>query len=471
MVTEKQVKRLNKIDKIIQKIAKRFGLDFYPQEFDIVSPQKMAEIIAYLFPVTYHHWSGGRDYERTRTLWRYNRSGLPYEVVLNMNPSRAYLCSTDPFVILVTTMAHVYGHNNFFKNNYLLKMVRKDMNRYLAAAHKRFEEYEKIYGKEEVEKTITAGLSIRWNIDPLNKDKPDCEDEIKKIAAAENLELGPKEIKKIREEIVRQISFKPDRDLIGFIAKYSPKLENWQRDILTVIREQSYYLWPNMRTKIMNEGWAVFWHEKIMEELFKAQMFSDEEIEIYMKTQSGVLAWNPLRPNPYVIGLAIWKHIEKKYGREKMFEVRDTYRDAEFIEDFLDDEIINDLKLYIYKAVKGNDGKIYYVIVEKRPSVIRNILVYSHRLAPGPVIYVLTGNYNNHAELYLKHNFDEEQIELDKEYMEKTMEHIYELWGNKVWLETKIKQYGKNIPIIYSYDGKEHRVHRNYKQLQFIPNE
>lgn len=467
IITKEQVEDLNRIDKLIQKYAKKFGLDFYPQEFDIISSEKMAEIIAYSFPVTYHHWSGGRDYEREKTLWRYDRQKLPYEVVFNTDPCRAYLCETDPFIVIVMAMAHVYAHNDFDKNNHWSKTQRPDINRYLAAAHERFEEYEKKYGFEAVEKTITAALSIKFNIDPFSPERPDTEAIIeKKIKEAKK--KNPKaDIKKLRKEIQGQIPFEPDRDLIGFIAEHAPDLEPWQRDILMVIREQGYYQFPYFRTQIMNEGWAVFWHEKIMTELIKAQLIEKEDREIYMATQSRVLASHPLYFNPYLVGREIWKYIEREYGKEKLFQIRTAYRDIEFVDEFLTDEVIHDLKLYIYQAVPWG-GEIFYVIVEKRPKVIREMLVNMLKISPGiPIISVLRGNHNNQNEIYLYHHFDEMGMSLDEEYREKTMEHIFELWGKTVWLETKEKNSRSGIirPIIYSFNGKDHKQHSNTNQI------
>lgn len=468
IITDKQIEELNRIDKIIQKYAKKFSLDFYPQEFDIISSEKMAEILAYGFPISFHHWSGGRDYEREKTLWRYDRQKLPYEIVFNTNPCRAYLCETDPFVVLILTMAHVYAHNDFFKNNHWSKTQRSDMNRFLASAHERFEEYEKEYGFEAVERTITAALAIKFNIDPFSPERPDFEAIIeKKIKEARKKD--PKlAVKKLKKELKGQIPFEPDRDLIAFIAEQAPDLEPWQRDILQVVREQAYYQFPNIRTHIMNEGWAVFWHEKIMTELIKSQLIGKEEREVYMMAQSRVLASHPMYFNSYLVGREIWKYIERKYGKEKLFQVRAAYRDIEFIEEFLVDEVIHDLKLYIYEAIPDTGtGEIFYIIVEKRPKVIREMLVNMLKISPGtPIISVLKGNHNNQGELYLYHHFNEMQMPLDEEYRQRTMEHIFELWGRTIWLESQEKTRSGFRSIVYSFNGKEHREHSNTNQLR-----
>jgi stage V sporulation protein R len=136
-----EMKRLNKFNRRIQKIATEFGLDFFPQEFDVIPAQKMLEILAYRFPVNFSHWSFGRDYERERTKYEYG-FGIPYEVVLNSNPSRAYLMSTNPFPVQVMVMAHVYAHNDFMKNNYHFKPTRRDILPSASEAAGRFQKYE-----------------------------------------------------------------------------------------------------------------------------------------------------------------------------------------------------------------------------------------------------------------------------------------------------------------------------------------
>jgi len=125
-IMDADLKRLMEFDEKIQEIARGFGLDFFPQEFDVIPAQKMLEILAYRFPVNFSHWSFGRDYEREKTQFEYG-FGIPYEVVLNSNPSRAYLMNTNPFPVQVMVMAHVYAHNDFMKKNYHFKATRRDI--------------------------------------------------------------------------------------------------------------------------------------------------------------------------------------------------------------------------------------------------------------------------------------------------------------------------------------------------------
>lgn len=154
-----ELERLADFDQKVQEIAREFGLDFFPQEFDEIPDQKMLEILAYRFPVNFSHWSFGRDYEREKTKYEYG-FGIPYEVVLNSNPSRAYLMNTNPFPVQVMVMAHVYAHNDFMKNNFHFKPTRRDMLPSASEAALRLQKYEKRSGQEKVERIVDAGLSI-----------------------------------------------------------------------------------------------------------------------------------------------------------------------------------------------------------------------------------------------------------------------------------------------------------------------
>ena len=159
-----EIKRLVRADAHIQKIVGEYGLDCFPQEFDVIPAQKMLEIMSYNLPVNYSHWSFGRDYEKQRTQYEYS-GGIPYEVVLNSNPSRAFLMKTNPYPIQVLVMAHVYGHNDFMKNNIYFGRTRRDMLTSASESAGRLRKYEEEYGIDEVERLIDAAQAIQMHIE------------------------------------------------------------------------------------------------------------------------------------------------------------------------------------------------------------------------------------------------------------------------------------------------------------------
>ncbi len=480
-----ELKRLEEFDQIIQQIAKEFGLDFFPQEFDIVPAQKMLEILAYHFPINFSSWSFGRDYEMEKTKYEYGYS-IPYEVVLNSNPSRAYLINTNPFAIQVMVMAHVYAHNDFMKNSIHFKPTRRDILPSASEAARRFQHYEQRYGLVEVERITDAGFSIQLNINPDFFIHEETEEEkweklsshpaLAETPGAYDDLLPARAANPPTREYKRKTPPEPDRDVLLYIINHSPKpLREWEKDILSVIRDQSRYFMPQRRTKIMNEGWAAYWHIRIMERLFRDGVLSSEDHGYYNVYNSRVLATNPNTINPYLLGMKIYEDIEERWnkgqfgreweesldpekrtwdrklgqGRDKILEVRRTYSDRFFVEHFLTEKLVNDLNLYLYEG-RTDGNEVEYVVTEKDWRRVKELLVKFLSTYETPLILVEDGDFKGKRELYLKHAYD--GIELDPEYREKTMEQVYYLWNRPVHVETVINA----DKVVFTYDGSQH---------------
>ncbi len=482
-----ELERLDQFDEKIQEIAREFGLDFFPQEFDVIPVQKMLEILAYRFPVNFSHWSFGRDYEREKTQYEYGL-GVPYEVVLNSNPCRAYLMNTNPIPVQVMVIAHVYAHNDFMKNNSHFKPTRKDILPSASEAAVRFQKYEKRFGLLEVERVLDSGLSIELNIDPDFFVREESEEEQRERLTecpAVTEVSGPYEDLIPRKKTEhpstdyynRKTPLELERDVLLYIINHSPKpLREWEKDILSVLRDQSRYFMPQRRTKIMNEGWAAFWHMRIMSRLFEEGLLNEAEHGYYNLYHARVLASHPRVLNPYLVGLRIFEDIEDRWNRgrfgreweecedpkkkeswdlgtgqgiEKIFEVRHCYSDRFFIEQFLTEKLVDDLNLYLYEG-QQEEGEIRYVINERDWRRIKSLLV-SHLSAFGtPLIMVEDGDFKGKRELYLKHAYD--GIELDEEYREKTMEHMFYLWGRPIHMESMVSE----EKVVFTYDGIRH---------------
>jgi stage V sporulation protein R len=486
-----ELKRLSQFDEKIQDLAREFGLDFFPQEFDVIPVQKMLEILAYRFPVNFSYWAFGRDYEREKTKYEYG-FGIPYEVVLNSNPSRAYLMNTNPFPVHVMVMAHVYAHNDFMKNNVFFKPTRRDILPSASETAIRFQKYEKRFGLEAVERVIDSGISIELNIDPDFFIREESEEEQRERLSeplAKPETPGPyddliprkKPDRPARDHYNSKTPLEPERDVLLYIVNHSPKpLREWEKDILSVIRDQSRYFMPQRRTKIMNEGWATFWHMRLMDRLFREGLLNEEEHGYYNLYNARVLATNPRMPNPYLVGLKMLEDIEDRWnrgrfgkeweacedlkkkevwdlglgqGREKVFEVRRRFSDRFFIEEFLTEKLVEELKLYLYEG-RPEHGEIRYVISDNDWRRIKNLLVAHLSTFGTPLIMVEDGDYKGKRELYLKHAFD--GIELDQEYREKTLEHIFYLWDRPIHLESVVEEDG----VVFSFDGSNHTVTR-----------
>jgi stage V sporulation protein R len=482
--------RLNDADILIRDIASEFGLTFLPQEFDVVPAQKMLEIMAYRLPVNFSHWSFGRDYEIERTKLDHGYA-VPYEVVFNSDPARAYLMETNPFPIQVLVMAHVYAHNDFMKNNLHFQRTRRDMITSASEAAARFRKYEEDYGQTAVERIIDAGLAIEWNIDPDIRGSYESEDQTRDRlygwgqkapggGAFDDLLPGRKAATLIQKrQLRRRTPPEPTVDLLRYVTENSPRpLQEWEKDVLNVIRMQAQYFMPYRRTKIMNEGWATYWHEKIMQRLFAERFLNEEEHGYYNLYNARVKAHNPRSINPYLLGHAMFKSIEDRwnkgrFGREyeecrdlekkknwdlglmeggrKIMEVRRTHMDWFFVDEFLDKDVIDDLDLYLY-GEKDMDTHYELQVAETDWMTVKKTMVHSLMNWGIPRILVMDGNYQGSLQLYLKHEY--EGIPLDDSYCRKTLDHIYHLWERPVHLETRESFNNRISTKVYTIDEK-----------------
>ena len=253
----------------------------------------------------------------------------------------------------------------------------------------------------------------------------------------------------------------PEKDILLFILEHSRELEEWQRDILTMVREEMLYFWPQLETKIMNEGWASYWHQRILREM---DLTTDETIE-FAKLNANVIQPSKTSINPYYLGLKIFEDIEHRYnnpteemielgikpnsGREKMFEVREMDSDISFIRNYLTKELVQKEDLYVFEK-KGS----YYKISDKEYRNVQDRLIAQRVNGGFPYIVVHDGDYVRNGELYLVHKYEE--TELDVPYLENVLPYIHQLWGRIVHLET----YVDNKQVVFSYDGK--KVHRRF---------
>ena len=445
------------IDKIWT-IAQRFGLDPFPVHFEIVPPTIMYEFGAYGLPERFSHWTHGRAYQQIKTLYDYGLSKI-YELVINGNPAEAFLLENNPVLENEVVVAHVLGHVDFFKHNAYFQKTDRKMVEGASIHAERIRQYEFLHGAEEVEKFLDAVLSIQEHVDATARPIAEPEPARNQASVPEtpyddlfylNGEGRPKPVPPSHK-----LPPEPDADLLGFIAKHARYLEDWQRDIVDLVRYEMLYFVPQMQTKIMNEGWASYWHARIIREL---DLPTEEHVQ-FSRMHAGVLAPSRRQINPYYVGMKMLEDIEKRWdnpteeererfgrqpgrGRDKLFEVRELESDASFLRGYLTKELVDELDLYLYR-LQGNQ----WVIVEKDWEKVRDTLVRSVTAYGRPYIVVENGDYRRNGELFLSHLFEGE--ELDTVYAERTLRYVYQLWGRPVHLDTVVN--GK--PTVYSYDG------------------
>ena len=438
----------------IEKLARDLGLDFYPQEFDIIGYNEMIAYEAYVgMPSRYPHWSYGKSYEKNKTLYSYNLTGLPYEMVINSDPCLAYLMRDNTLLLQILTMAHVYGHNDFFKNNRLFKEGTKayytiEMFKLDAEIIRGFVNDPNI-GYSKVEKILDAAHALKFQIPRVVGVKELSQEEIKESLMKEyNRKIEGRDFLDEREEIevpdLNKIPLEPCDDVIGFIIKYS-NLEEWEKTILKIVKRETEYFMPQIETKIMNEGWASYWHYTILNNLKLNEGLHFE----FIKRHNDVIAPAIGGLNPYYIGFKIFQDIEKRYGREKLFEVRSLERDNSFLRKYLTQELCSELNLFQY-AKKSFDFIVEEVSDDNGWKQIRDTLASTCGVGGIPYIRIIDLDRKD-GVLTLEHVFDGRELELI--YAKETLKYVFDLWGRKVVLKTKTKD-GKKVEIICDNDRK-----------------
>jgi stage V sporulation protein R len=479
--------------------ARGYGLDFYTTVFEVVDYQQLNAVAAYGgFPTRYPHWRFGMEYEQLAKGYVYGLQKI-YELVINNDPCYAYLMKSNGITDQKLVMAHVYGHCDFFKNNYWFSQTNRKMMDQMANHGNRIRRYMDRFGVDEVEQFIDACLSIEDLIDihsPFIK-RFDDQDKYNFASAAEEDEtprpgkfqakeymdqyINPPEVlAREREQLIKQREkeqkFPPEpmADVMLFVLENAP-LKPWQLDVLSIIRDEAYYFAPQAQTKIMNEGWASYWHSTIM----TRQGLEAGDVVDYCDHHSGTMATSGGRLNPYKLGIELFRDIEDRWnkgrfgkdyeecddlrakrnwdlqtglGREKIFEVRRVHNDLTFIDTFLTLDFCREHKLFSFGYNADTD---YYEIESREFPKIKQRLLFSLTNRGRPQIYVRDGNYKNRGELFLEHRFN--GVELQMNYAKDTLVNLEKLWRRPVHIETILD----GVVSVLSWDGSEHKLHQN----------
>ncbi len=434
----------------IEEIAQAVGLDYYEQEFEICSYEDMIGYEAYVgMPSHYPHWSYGKSYERIKTLHKYNLTGLPYEMVINSNPCLAYLMKDNTLLLQILTIAHVYGHNDFFKNNRLFRDGTKaELTIETFKNHAdRIREYiaDPGIGYAKVEKILNAAHALKFQCPREIGIKRLSEDE-KRKALLERYQkpkseyplLEPKQTQPEEVPDFKKIPLEPDDDLLRFVSKYG-KLNSWERDLIDIVRFETSYFVPQIETKIMNEGWASFWHYTILNKLELPQGLHFE----FLKRHNQVIRPHLGQINPYYVGFKIFEYIRNNYpdNPRKIFEIREVERDQSFLRRYLNYELCQEMNLFEY-GKRGNDYIISEVADEDGWMKIRDTLASSVGMSGIPIIKVLEYVQKDNT-LVLEHQYDGRELELSYAY--ETLKHVEDLWDGKVVLLTMLDEKRKMI--------------------------
>jgi stage V sporulation protein R len=471
----------------VEGYAKGFGLDFFTILYEVLDYKTMNEVAAYGgFPTRYPHWRFGMDYEQLSKSYEWGMSKI-YEMVINTNPAYAYLLEGNSLTDQKMVMAHVCGHVDFFKNNYFFSKTNRKMIDGMANHAARVRRHMARWGQETVEDFIDTCLSLENLIDPMSpyiartpKPKAALPDELSDddsgrvgrlrskgymdsfINPPEYIEAQKKKKEEEAKKQKRRFPEHPQRDVLAFLIEHAP-LDNWQRDVLEIVRDEAYYFAPQAMTKIMNEGWASYWHSKILTE----KALTAAEIIDYAEANAGVLGTSPGRLNPYKLGVELFRNIEDRWnkgqfgkewnecdsmdqkrnwdrrtglGRQRIMEVRKLYNDITFIDEFFTLEFCVEQKFYSFGFSERSGN---WEIMSREFKKVKDQLLRMLTNRGQPVIVVEDGNFDNKSELLLRHVH--EGIDLDGSQARDTLRNASKLWTRPVSLLTKVEGKGKML--------------------------
>jgi stage V sporulation protein R len=432
-MSEWTISDLQEWDEKICTIGKALGLDWYPIEYEICDYKEMIGHMAYTgLPTHYRHWSYGKSFDRIQTEYNLGMSGLPYEMIINSDPSISYLMTENPMPTHILTMAHCVGHSDFFKNNRMFQETGADtvIDRFKAAG-KRVKKYmeDPNIGVVQVEKILDACHSIRYQVPRTpgikRRNHKDLKEFYKQLVI--NDKTG-----RYQNFDLNKIPLEPDSNLLGFIAEHDKYLEDWERDLIRIVEQESLYFVPQAFTKIMNEGWACMIHEKIL----NALRLPDDYYLSFIKLHNQVVRPHLGAVNPYHLGFKIFKHIEKERGFEECIRIRETCNDETFIKAYLNQELCSELNLFSFSLDKTQGAnRIRNISNEEGWQTVRDDLIKNVGLNSVPI--VLVKELRKDGTLVLEHQHDGRDIELSE--ANKVFERINDLWGGEVKFTTIIE--------------------------------
>lgn len=457
----------------IDRVAKAFKLDIYPNQIEVITAEQMMDAYASIgMPINYTHWSFGKKFIQTEQQYRRGQMGLAYEIVINSNPCIAYLMEENTITMQALVMAHAcYGHNSFFKGNYLFQTWTdaSSIIDYLVFAKNYIAKCEQKYGYQEVENVLDSCHALmNYGVDRYKRpQKISLQEEQNRQAQREaymqsqvnELWRTLPDTKEDAKPQQRRFPSEPQENLLYFIEKNAPLLEPWQREIVRIVRKVSQYFYPQKQTQVMNEGWACFWHYHLLNTLYDEGKVTERFMLEFLHSHTSVVAQPDYNSpyysgiNPYALGFNMFMDIkrvceaptdEDKYylpdvaGKDWLETVHfamKNFKDESFISQFLSPKLIRDFKLF---AVEDDTAKSYVSVSaihdEQGYIKIREKLSAQYNLSNLEAnIQVYNVNVTGDRSLTLRY-VPQNGIPL-ADSKEEVMRHLHRLWKFDVVLE------------------------------------
>ncbi len=469
---------LARYDEAIARLAHdKYGLDTYPNQIEVISSEQMLDAYSSVgMPVGYHHWSFGKQFVEAENRYRRGQMGLAYELVINSNPCIAYLMEENTITLQALVIAHAcYGHNSFFKGNYLFKTWTdaSAIIDYLVFARKYIDRCEQRHGVTAVEETLDSCHALMsYGVDRYKRPNPiSAEEERQRQRQRERLlQQQVSELWKTfpemqpatqRREPVDRFPKEPQENLLYFVEKNAPLLEPWQREVIRIVRKMAQYFYPQRQTKVMNEGWASFWHYTLLHDLYDNGQVSDGFMLEFLQNHSQVIYQPPFDSpyysgiNPYALGFAMFSDIrricENPTEEDRLWFpdiagsdwiatlkfAMESFKDESFIQQFLSPHLIREFKLF---SLFDDDEQDYIEISaihdEHGYKTVRNRLSEQYNLSiQEPNIQICKADIRGDRSLTLQH-IRQHHRPLDAASGKEVLRHLHRLWQFDVHLES-----------------------------------
>ena len=462
-------------DREISRIAADFGLDTYPNQIELISAEQMMDAYSTVgMPVGYHHWSFGKQFLSVEQNYKRGHMGLAYEIVINSDPCIAYLMEENTMPMQALVIAHAsYGHNSFFKNNYLFKSwtVADSIVDYLLFARNYVTKCEQRYGEAEVEQLIDSCHALmNFGVDRYKRQQKvslygeeGSQKEREDYLQSQVNDLWrtlPTAEKDDAEEKPQVWPEEPQENLLYFIEKNSPILDTWQREIVRIVRKIAQYFYPQRQTQVMNEGWATFWHYTLLNKLYDEGMVTDGFMMEFLQSHTNVIYQPPFDSqfysglNPYTLGFNIYQDLrricEEPTDEDKQwfpdiaggdwlkvidFAMR-NFKDESFISQYLSPKVIRDMKLFsVLDDDKQDTLEVSAIHDDRGYQHIRQALSEHYNLGSRePNLQVYSVDMRGDRSMTLR--YETHNRRPLNEQTEDTLKHLARLWGFTVRIES-----------------------------------
>lgn len=466
---------LRAYDREIARVAAHYGLDTYPNQIEVITSEQMIDAYSSVgMPVGYHHWSFGKQFMAIQKSYKRGQMGLAYEIVINSNPCIAYLMEENTMTMQALVIAHAcYGHNSFFKGNYLFRTWTdaEAILDYLVFARNYIAECEERYGEEAVEEILDSCHALmNYGVDrykrparlSMAKEQARQREREEYLQSQVNLLWRTLPVKEAARREQREERFPPEpqENLLYFIEKHAPRLAPWQREIVRIVRKIAQYFYPQRQTQVMNEGWATFWHYTLLNHLYEEGRLTDGFMIEFLQSHTNVVyqppyysrAYNGI--NPYALGFNMFRDLRRicenpteedrrwfpelagaDWRKVLDFAMR-NFKDESFIAQYLSPHLIREMRLF---AVVDDDREDQLEVAAIHDDAgyqqVRRWLADQYNLGQRePNIQVWEVDLYGDRSLTLRH-FMHQRRPLGESTPE-MLKHVARLWGYDVYLES-----------------------------------